>query len=609
MVATEQSLLGEKNAVDGGVRPHMFREDVLLYVLAGLIGLLSGLAAVVFDKMIHVVDGFLYGSSSFAGLYRGSAVLLFVFPAAGALLVGLIARFYSREAVGHGVPEVMDAIVRREGKIKFHVALARMLTCALTVGSGGSAGAEGPIVQIGAAIASSTGSLFGVVRHHFPILIACGAAAGIAAIFHAPIAGVLLAIEVLLRDINHRTLAPVLIAAVISSITASSLLGQRIAIFPLGDMTVYRFHWNELGNYIVLGLLCAVVAILFIRILYAVEEFFERLSVTVVLKPVLGALGLGLTGLLTILLIRTTLRGEPIIFGNSYSFIGLCIGTASADQFSGFELSFGVLLILLVAKIIATSLTLGSGGSGGVFAPSLFMGATTGYAFGLGMRQIPIFSDVSPQTYSLVGMASMIAASTHAPMASIVMLFEITHNYAIILPVMFSSTVALLISRTFSADSIETFRLHRLGIEFGMHARTRLLRRYSVRDIMRPGVVTICAGMSLQKIVQTTADKETSNFIVVDDNGCYCGLLCERDMCNVLLNPEVIPLIIGEDMVRSDVPIVAVDETLDKVLELFSRVEVNCLAVHDAAEPTRFVGMVTRADLMRRYMDALQAVG
>jgi CIC family chloride channel protein len=301
-------------------------------VLAGIIGLLTALAAVGFNALIVMVDATAYGTESFSGLYQDRYILLFFLPSAGGLLVGLIARYYSHEAVGHGVPEVMDAIVRRNCKIKLHMALGRMVTAALTIGSGGSAGPEGPIIQIGAAIASSAGRFFKVVRHQLPVLIGCGAAAGISAIFHAPIAGVLFAMEVFLRDINFKTLSPVLIASVISRVVVSTVMGADQAIFPLGDLTVYTFSWNELGNYIVLGFLCAAAAVAFIRLLTYVEDVFERLRISQVFKPMLGGLCLGVLGLITVLAIRGAVRGEPIIFGKGYAFIGLCIGTAPVER-------------------------------------------------------------------------------------------------------------------------------------------------------------------------------------------------------------------------------------------------------------------------------------
>lgn len=594
---------------DVAVRKFRWGDEPVLYLLAGLIGVLTAVMAVAFDKLVHLVDAAAYGGPGMVGLYQERYVFLFLLPAAGALLVGLIARYYSREAIGHGVPEVIDAIVRRNCRIKFHVALARMVTAALTIGSGGSAGTEGPIIQIGAAIASSTGTLFRTVRHNLPVLVGCGAAGGIAAIFNAPIAGVLFALEVFLRDINFKTLSPVLLASVISSVVASSLLGKNEALFPLSDLAVYSFHWSELGNYIILGLLCAGVAVAFVRVLYLIEDFFEHLKVPFILKPVLGAIVLGGVGLGTVLAIRGAVRGEPIVFGNGYSFIGLCIGTDSAQRFVNFELGIGVLFVFLIAKIVATSLTLGSGGSGGVFAPSLFLGATTGYAFGLLLRRFAMFSEVSPSTYSLVGMASMVAAITHAPMAAIVMLFEITHNYTIILPVMFSCTMALLISKRFHVDSVDMVKLRRLGIQFGLHVQTAVLRRIAVRRIMQSGVVKVFSDMPLQDIILKTADEDASDFVVVDRQGRYKGLLCEKDMRNMLVHPEAIPLIVGDDMARMDVPVVHTEETLDKVLELFSRLEVNSLPVSDDVEGDVFVGMVTREELMRTYMDELHKNG
>lgn len=582
-------------------------EDWLLYVVAAAIGVLAAFAAVGFERLIHWTSHLCYGDGTYTlSLYGGRAVMLFVLPAAGALIVGLIARFYTREAVGHGVPEVMDAIVRRGGVIKFHLALGRMITAAVTIGSGGSAGTEGPIIQIGAAIASSLGSASRVLRHQLPAVVACGAAAGLSAIFNAPIAGVLFAVEVFLREVNFKTLCPILIASVISSVVASGLLGKHDAIFPLGQTMLYTFHWKELANYVLLGLVCAATAVGFIRSLYAVDGVFDRLRLPFAVKPALGAMGVGATGLAMLWLAGNVPTGKPLVFGHGYSFIGYCIGAPSEARFAEVPLTVLFLLGLAVAKIAATSLTLGSGGSGGIFAPSLFLGATVGYAFGLLMQQVGLFADVNPATYSLVGMASVMAATTHAPMASIVLLFELTRNYSIILPVMFSATIALLVGQKFCRYSIASLKLYQEGIDFALHTRTSLLRQFTVADIMQSKVVTVSANAPLQEIIVKTADEETSDFVVVDKFGQYCGLLCEKDLRNILLHPEAIPVMDGYDLARSEVPAVSAIDTLDKILELFSRLDVNSLPVLDSTGTQRWVGMVTRADLMRRYMDELQ---
>ncbi len=583
-------------------------ESWLLYVLAAGIGVLAAFAAVGFDRLIHWTSQLCYGDGlgDGQGLFGGRAVMLFILPAAGALIVGLIARYYTREAVGHGVPEVMDAIVRRGGKIKFHLAAGRMITAAVTIGSGGSAGTEGPIIQIGAAIGSSLGSAFGVLRHQLPVVVGCGAAAGLSAIFNAPIAGVLFAVEVFLREVNFKTLCPLLIASVISRVTAAGLLGKQDAIFPLTDVMAYAFGWNELGNYVLLGLACAATAVIFIRSMYAVDGVFDQLRLPFAVKPALGGIGVGAIGLAMLWLAGGVPAGKPLVFGHGYAFVGYCVGAPSEARFAEVPLTALLLLALAAAKIGATALTLGSGGSGGIFAPSLFLGATVGYAFGLLMQGIGIFSDVNPATYSLVGMASVMAATTHAPMASIVLLFELTRNYAIILPVMFSATIALLVAQKFCRYSIASLKLYQEGIDFALHTRTALLRRFTAAEIMQPRVVTVSAEASLREIIVKTADEEASDFVVVDKHGKYRGLLCEKDLRNILLHPEVIPVMGGEDLARPDVPAVLAADTLDTILELFSRLEVNSLPVCDAAGAGHFVGMITREDLMRRYMDQLQ---
>nr|MBP8305459.1 chloride channel protein [Phycisphaerae bacterium] len=358
-----------------------FREETFVILTACGIGLLTGIGSVGFTKLIDCAHDLCYGEGMVAGIYRGRALFLILLPACGALLVGLITFFFAREARGHGVPEVMDAIARRDGVIRPRVAVAKAISSALTIGSGGSAGTEGPIIQIGSAIGSASGQFFRVPGHHLPVLVGAGAAAGISAIFHAPIAGVLFALEVLLRDVSFRTFSPVLIASVLSSVVVSALLGSNQAIFPLlHPDTDYSFRWIELGNYAILGLLCAVAAVGFIRLLYRTEDLFDGLRVHPVAKPVIGAIGLGLLGLAIAVLLGEIQAGRaPAIFGNGYPLIGRCIGALAQQGVDHpFPLMVPILLFLVFAKALATSLTLGSGGSGGVFAPSLFLGATLG---------------------------------------------------------------------------------------------------------------------------------------------------------------------------------------------------------------------------------------
>ncbi|MCK5270284.1 MAG: chloride channel protein [Sedimentisphaerales bacterium] len=581
-----------------------FRRDASLTILAVVIGALTGLGSVAFTKLIELAHDLCYSPG---GLYGGRGLLLVLLPAAGALLVGLITYYFAREARGHGVPEVMDAIARKDSVIRPRVALAKAVSSALTIGSGGSAGTEGPIIQIGAALGSTAGQYFQIAKHNMPVLVGCGAAAGISAIFHAPIAGVLFALEIFLRDLNFKTFSPVLIASVISSVVVSALLGTNEALFPLVHPdTEYSFQWFELGNYIVLGLLCAAAAVFFIRLLYATEDLFSRLKVHHVAKPVIGAVGLGLLGLIMVYLLGDTRVGEPGIFGNGYLMIGRCIGAGIGEGAAALNLNIGILLALAVLKTLATCCTLGSGGSGGIFAPSLFLGAVVGYAFGLTLQKVGVFAHINPETYALVGMASVVSATTHAPIAGIVILFEMTHNYQIILPVMFSATIALAVAQLLFRDSIYTLKLRRRGINFETLADTAVLRRLNVDMVMQPRFEIVYDDTSLQDVIKKAVNLEVGDFIVTDHAGHYKGLLVGHDLRAALLQPESVPFLLAGDLARADVATVSRDETLDKVLDKFSRMEVNGMAVHTEADQNQFIGFVTRAALMRRYQQELQ---
>ncbi|MBN2212221.1 MAG: chloride channel protein [Sedimentisphaerales bacterium] len=584
-----------------------FRTDSYLVLLACLIGALTGLGSVGFSKLIEWSHGLSYGGEHGAGVYQGQWYWLVVLPSLGALLVGIITFYFAREAKGHGVPEVMDAIARRHGVIRPRVALAKAVASALTIGSGGSAGTEGPIIQIGAALGSVTGKLFAAAKYNMPVLVGCGAAAGISAIFHAPIAGVLFALEIFLREMNIRTFAPVLLSSVLSSVVVRAILGAHEAIFPLvGAGTSYTFVWYELGNYIVLGFLCAAAAVLFIRVLYAFEDFFDKLKVHHIAKPVLGAIGLGILGVLTVKALEGGVSPEPSIFGNGYRTIGQCIGAIQGRAEGGVELGIGILVLLFCLKTLATSLTLGSGGSGGIFAPSLFLGATAGYAFGLTMQHIRFFAGVNPQTYSLVGMAAVVAATTHAPLTAIVILFEMTRNYHVILPVMFAATIAVGAARLMHHESIYTLKLHRRGVRYESLSRMSVLRRLEVRQVMTPLCTVVGNDMPLAQVLERAHETASTDLIVTDHNGCYYGMLVAADLLEALHEPAALPLLVAGELARRNVAAVGPQETLDKVFNTFSVFDdVDSLAVQAPDDPRRFVGLVTRAALMRRYHEEL----
>ncbi|MCG3181632.1 MAG: Voltage-gated ClC-type chloride channel ClcB [Phycisphaerae bacterium] len=586
------------------------REGSKLLVLAVVIGLGTGLGAWVFAQLLEGVTGFCYRLvGERAGRHSDNLLLLvfLIFPAVGGLLVGMMTHFFAREAKGHGVPEVMDAIARRNGVIRPRVSIAKALASALTIGSGGSAGTEGPIVQIGAALGSSAGQFMGVSRRYLPMLIGCGTAAGIAAIFKAPIAGVLFALEIFLFDFSLRTFTPVVISAVMSATITQALAHNNRAILqlPPSFANSYTFAWWEVGNYVVLGLLAGVLAAAYTRSLYLAEDVFDdRLGKVLhpIVRPALGGLLLGGVGLL-VLIVHTPIQGQPAIFGNGYPVVRDLL-IPDSYEFGG-ELYYpvGLLLLLLVAKLIGTSLTLGSGGSGGVFSPALFMGACLGGTFGLLLQRMGM--DVNPLAYAVVGMAAVFAGSTHAYLTGIVMLFEMTQTYRVMVPVMLAATVATVISQLIKRESIYTEKLKRRGVQMSSLADMTLLRRLTVAQVSLAPATTVRSGDPLAVLISKAAAAPTADFVVVDDQDRYAGMVVAEDLRTALLEREAVPLLLVGELMRPEIPVVRLTDSLADVHDTFSRHEVSAMPVLAPDGSERVAGLVTRSALMRCYQGEL----
>ena len=425
-----------------------------LVLLAVAVGVGAGGGAVVFRSSILVLQSFLYQ------IYPGDDISLaildipwwmrLVIPAFGGLLVGAIVYFGKfKEVQGHGVPEVMESFVKRKGKMRLIIAPTKALLSAITIASGGATGREGPIVQIGAAIGSSLGQTFRLRPEYVKVLLAAGAAAGIGGTFNAPLAGVVFAWEVLFPKIQKRYLGVLLIASLVGTVFANSIIGFQVrglrgSVFQIPSFEIIN-SWEFL-LYGVLGLLAAFVGATYIRVLYTTEDFFEDLPVPVLLKPALGGLLVGVIALMF-----------PQIFGfASYSTIEGVLNTSTAPL---------VLITLLIAKLLATSITLGSGGSGGVFAPALYLGAMLGGAFGgVFHGMFPASVSASP-SYAVVGIGAVFAAAAHAPFSAIIIIVEMTSwPLDSLIPISLACWVSYRVTKYTHARSIYTEKLHRKHI-------------------------------------------------------------------------------------------------------------------------------------------------
>ncbi|MCE4600404.1 MAG: chloride channel protein [Desulfurococcales archaeon] len=433
------------------------RRVILIYLLSAVIGVIAGLGAVVFRWMISLNKAVFFDllGSGLTNL-TGSRYVLLVLPALGGLIVGPLTEMVAPETRGHGVPEVMEAVMLKGGRIRKRVALAKIVASSITIGSGGSAGREGPIAQIGAASASAIGQVFKLSRDNLRLLVTCGLAAGIAGTFNAPLGGALFGLEVLMRGVSAFNAIPVIFSSVIGATTASIFLGRHPAFRVVG-----LSYWDprEIPLYILLGLAFGLLAVAWVRLFYGFEEFFRKLSVPGYLKPALGGLG---AGVLMVLFAGYGVGG---------------VGYEGIDKALSGSIPLRLLLLLGVAKMLSTSLTIGSGGSGGVFAPSLYIGGMFGLSLGLVYQGLFPGLVRQPATYALAGMASLFAGAAQAPMTVIVMVPEMSEDYSLIAPFMASASMSYLVAwLLLRGSSIYTLKLERRGVRVRQPGVPQLIR-------------------------------------------------------------------------------------------------------------------------------------
>ncbi|MCP4657107.1 MAG: chloride channel protein, partial [bacterium] len=470
-------------------------ERTFMVAAAVVIGCLGGLGAVGFRWLISAVQRLVWGEWTFSldQVRDHPWWWIVLIPAAGGLVVGPLVYFLAREAKGHGVPEVMEAVALRAGVIRPRLVIIKSLASAISIGTGGSAGREGPIVQIGSALGSTVGQLLRVSGKRLRTLVGCGAAAGIAATFNAPIAGALFAVEVILGDFAVAQFSPIVISSVLATVVSRHFLGDTPAfIVPQYQMVS---PW-ELLIYLVLGVVAALVALGFVRLLYGLEDLFESFPIIPWLTAPIGGL---LVGGIAI--------KYPQVFG---------VGYEAIEQALEGKLLLGTLAILLVLKLLATGITIGSGGSGGIFAPSLFLGAMTGGLVGTVANQLFPNVTASSGAYALVGMGAVVAGATHAPITAILIIFELTSDYKLIVPLMGACIIATLVTTRLQRESIYTMKLIRRGIDVFRGKDINVLRSLRVSDVMSRQLVKVREHEPFGELLREVATHPHAYFYVVD---------------------------------------------------------------------------------------------
>jgi chloride channel protein, CIC family len=563
-------------------------------LLAALIGALAGLIAYVLYDLIALFTNLTFYhvvSIQFRSPEQtriGPWIILM--PVIGGLIVGFMAKYGSPKIKGHGIPEAMEAVLTSRSRIEARVAILKPLSAAIAIGTGGPFGAEGPIIQTGGAFGSLVGQMISTTASERKVLLACGAGAGMAATFNTPIAGVILAIELLLFEFRARSFIPLVIACTLATSVRGMLFGQH-SMFSMGnvDFDVPR----GLPFYLLLGVICGIAAIGFTKLLYWVEDHFDRLPIDELWHPAIGALGLGIIGFFI-----------PRVLGVGYDTISDILNN---------NLTLELLMLICVFKALALVISLGSGTSGGLLAPMFMSSAALGGVFAMAVNAIVPGAHLSPGAFALVAMAAVFGAASRATFAFIVFAFEITRDYNAILPLMLGCVIADLIALRYLKTSIMTEKLARRGLHVPGEYEASVLHTVRLSEVMRTDVQPITADTSVAGLAARISRSEngltlSQGLPIADKDGLLAGVITQGDMLRALeTDPEGRETVLEAGTAS---PIVAYsDEFVHDALHRMVSHNVGRLPVVSREDPRRMIGYFDRSNLLNAWTRQIEEEG
>jgi chloride channel protein, CIC family len=553
-------------------------EGTQLMVFALVIGAASALGVVAFYRLIDLAYALLVTRIGEHLVPMAAAVYRPLVTALALWIAWAIVR-WAKIPEGQTVPDVQLAVAKRGGVVRFRPVLVRTLAAVVTLAGGGSAGSEGPTAVLGSAIGSVTGRVMRFQPRRLKILVGCGAAAGISAAFNAPFAGAFFALEEVLGSFSIGAFSPVVIASVVAAITVRPFLGSHPAfhIPPYGSIRPLSI----VLLYPLLGIACGVASALYSKLFFATADAFQRVRPTW-LRPLLGGLAVGLLG---------------------YSGGGLLMGTGHLaipiEMFGG--IAWYLLIGFALAKMLATSLTLGSGGSGGLFTPTLFVGAAFGGGIGVLANQLLPHFGLHPEAWALVGMAGLISGTVHAPITAIFMVFEMTDDYNLVPPLMIVSVIAFATARRFAKHGLYDGWLARRGEHLAHGADRAIMHRLLVRDVMSSAHVRVAPGATLAEVVAASSESRLTTIPVVDDDGRLHGVITFAELRLALLDRgDLAPLLLAADLAEPTEIAVATDTVQTALAKLNARAADLLPVVESEHHPT-FLGVLTRDDILASY--------
>jgi CIC family chloride channel protein len=557
---------------------------VLMSFLAGGIGLLAGLIAFVLYKLIGLFTNIFFyhrfAAEFLSARHNQLGLWVIPIPVIGGIIVGFMAKYGSSKIKGHGIPEAMEAVMVNRSRIEPRVAILKPISAAIAIGTGGPFGAEGPIIQTGGAVGSLVGQAFHTTASERKVLLACGAAAGMSATFNTPIAGVILAIELLLFEFKARSFIPLVIASTLATAVHMQLLGAG----PMFKVTSMDFGIpHALPFYLVLGVVCGLAAVGFSKLLYWTEDQFEKLPVDELWWPAIGALGLGIIGYFV-----------PRVLGVGYDTIGDILNA---------NLAWKLLLVVMVAKAVALVISLGSGTSGGLLAPMFMSSAAMGGVFAMGVDQIFPAANLSAGAFALVAMGAVFGAASRATFSFIIFAFEITRDYNSVLPLMLVSVIADGVAMwLMPRASIMTEKLARRGLHIHQDYEADVMQQVRVSETMDRDVPTLPANMTVNELSDLIARRDPSvsrhqGMFVLDAEGKLAGVITRGDVMRALDADPSGDLTVLDAGTR-EVVVTYPDEMLHDASSKMLRNDIGRLAVVDRKDPRKVVGYLGRPGIM-----------
>lgn len=574
-------------------REQHVKERTFTMFLALLVGILGGLAALVLKIAIHYISR---AATSTINVTGGNWLYILL-PAVGVIITALYVRYAVRHNISHGVTRVLYAISQNKSRLKRHNMYTSMVASSITIGFGGSVGAEGPIVYTGAAIGSNVGSWFRMSPRTLMILVGCGAAAGIAGIFKAPIAGMLFTLEVLMLDLTTVSVMPLLIASITAATIAYMSTGYEFEFFFAQSED---FYMGRIPYVILLGVFCGLVSLYFTRVMNFMENFFGRFRHRWI-KTLAGCV-----------ILSSLVFLFPPLYGEGYgSIVGLLGGDTSSivngSIFYGDRDSvwFIILFIgmIILTKAFATSATNGAGGVGGTFAPSLYVGCMSGFLFAYVVNHLGFDITLSTKNFALIGMAGVMSAVMHAPLMAIFLTAELTGGYDLFLPLLIVSTIAYGTIKVFEPYSIYTMRLAQRGELMTHHKDKAVLTLLKVGNVIETDFLPVHPDMSLKEVVDVISRSNRNLFPVLNNNGELQGVVLLDDIRNIMFRPDLYRKLYVSTFMSTPPARIELGENMDTVMKIFDDTGAWNLPV---VENGRYVGFVSKSKIFNSYRRVLR---